>query len=204
MGARLGIAVDRRADLRRAALLHDIGKLGSPIDTRQAGPLSPTSAAVREHPLDTEEILAGSAVPPVAATRRPPRADGRGGYTAACTERSWRAARALAVADVFEALTASRPVPRGDAGRRSPCDDRPGAGPEAVPRRHRGARRGGERGRGADQRVTRKAAATGPTRLPSASSAVTARRQDPGASGDPANTAASVNVTNVPAAWRAP
>jgi hypothetical protein len=40
--------------------------------------------------------------------------------------------------------------------------------------------------------------------MPSASSAVTARRQDPGASGDPAKTAVSVNVTNVPAAWRAP
>jgi HD-GYP domain-containing protein (c-di-GMP phosphodiesterase class II) len=101
-------------DLRRAALLHDIGKLA--ISNRildKPGPLTRIEfTAVRRHPVITEQILARvpgcQHIVPLAGAHHE-RLDGSGyprGLTA--TELS-RAMRLLALADVYEALTSPRP-----------------------------------------------------------------------------------------------
>jgi putative nucleotidyltransferase with HDIG domain len=110
------LGVDEAAvrNLRRAALLHDIGKLA--VSNRildKAGALNATEAAiVREHPLVTAQIL--ERVPgfrrlvPLASAHHE-RLDGRGyprGLTADALDLPMRV---LAVADVYEAVTSERP-----------------------------------------------------------------------------------------------
>jgi putative nucleotidyltransferase with HDIG domain len=104
-------------DLRRAALLHDIGKLA--VSNRILDKPAALTAAefdrVREHPLVTERILARvpgcEHLAPVAGSHHE-RLDG-GGYP-----RGRRAPeltmpmRVLAIADVYEALTSDRPYRR--------------------------------------------------------------------------------------------
>jgi HD-GYP domain-containing protein (c-di-GMP phosphodiesterase class II) len=100
--------------IRRAALLHDLGRLGvsnSILD--KPGPLSTSEwERVRLHPYYTERMLAG--IPALAATRaiagrHHERLDGSGypsGLTAAALT---PADRLLAVADTYHALTEPRP-----------------------------------------------------------------------------------------------
>src|SRR5262245_60631121 len=111
---RLGFSAENVTRIRRAALLHDIGKLGVPNSILdKAGTLDEGEwAAIREHPAHTLHIL--EAVPVFQdfafdAACHHERLDGSGyhrGYTA---ERLSPAARALAVADVADALLAERP-----------------------------------------------------------------------------------------------
>ena len=101
-------------DLRRAAMLHDIGKLA--VSNRvldKCGPLTAAEAAqVREHPLITARIL--ERIPgfahlvPVAASHHE-RLDGSGYPYGLRAENLTGPMRVLAVADVFEALTSARP-----------------------------------------------------------------------------------------------
>ena len=133
------LAVRRGADapqarrLYRAGLLHDIGKLG--ISNRildKPGKLTDGEfAAVRAHPRHTLEILrhvdAFADVAKLAAFHHE-RLDGRGYPWGLRGDDLDEECRILAVADVFEALTASRPyrdalpvrtvleIMRGDAG----------------------------------------------------------------------------------------
>ena len=114
MGAVLGLGLDELGDLRRCALLHDVGKLA--VSNRildKPGRLTDAEfARVKEHPLFTQWILERvscfEALAPVAGAHHE-RLDG-GGYP-----RGLRAddltlpMRVLAVADVYEALTAERP-----------------------------------------------------------------------------------------------
>ena len=116
-GDRRGDGDGRRAqrDLRRAGLLHDIGKLA--VSCRildKPGRLTEEEfAAMREHTRYTLRILERVRVLPPAGR------DGRRATTSASTARGYhlglaafdlpRPARILAVADVFEALTADRP-----------------------------------------------------------------------------------------------
>ncbi|HWI72441.1 MAG TPA: HD domain-containing phosphohydrolase [Baekduia sp.] len=114
LAARLGLdALDQRR-LRRAGLLHDIGKLG--VSNRildKPGKLDAAEwAAVRRHPTWTLEILqripAFADLAEVAANHHE-KLDGSGygrGLTAADLTLP---ARILAVADIAEALTADRP-----------------------------------------------------------------------------------------------
>src|SRR5436190_3243986 len=114
IGARLGIAGERGAELRRAALLHDIGKLG--LSNRildKAGPLTDVEMTlVRRHPLDTERILSRvrrfRSIAAHAGAHHE-RLDGSGYPRALRGDDLTPEARVLAVADVFEALTAQRP-----------------------------------------------------------------------------------------------
>src|SRR5215213_10530425 len=114
VAAALGADASTLDDLRRAAMLHDIGKLS--VSNRildKPGPLTEAEfAKVREHPLVTAEIL--GRVPglrhlaPLASTHHE-RLDGHGyphGLTAADLDMPMRV---LAVADVFEAVTSERP-----------------------------------------------------------------------------------------------
>ena len=118
VSAALGHDVEAQHRLRRAGLLHDIGKLG--VSNRildKAGPLTTAERAeVERHPLYTWEILsrvrAFDDFAMLAAVHHE-KLDGSGypwGLRGDALEIS---ARALAVADMFEALTADRPYRAG-------------------------------------------------------------------------------------------
>jgi HD-GYP domain-containing protein (c-di-GMP phosphodiesterase class II) len=114
MGRELGLGPDALRDLRRAALLHDVGKLG--VSNRildKPGKLTEEEfAAVRRHPEHTYQILARvarfRALAETAASHHE-RMDGRGYHRGIAAGTLPAAARILAVADVCDALSAERP-----------------------------------------------------------------------------------------------
>jgi putative nucleotidyltransferase with HDIG domain len=111
---RLGFSKAEMVRIRRAALLHDIGKLGVPnsILDKPSKLTSDEWSIIRQHPAHTLNIL--RAVPGFRdfafdAACHHEKLDGSGyhrGYTA---ERLTPTARALAVADIADALLADRP-----------------------------------------------------------------------------------------------
>lgn len=110
----LGLALVARDELRRAALLHDIGKLGLPnaiLD--KPGALTGTEwDAVRMHPYYTQRILehvGGFRRLARVAGAHHERLDGRGYHRGLRAESLSTEARVLAVADIYEALTSARP-----------------------------------------------------------------------------------------------
>jgi putative nucleotidyltransferase with HDIG domain len=110
----LGYGPDALRDLRRAALLHDIGKLGvSNLILDKPGKLDAEEwVQMRRHPALTVKILERvSAFRDLAATAgaHHERLDGGGYHLGLTGDQLNRDARILAVADVFEALTAERP-----------------------------------------------------------------------------------------------
>jgi HD-GYP domain-containing protein (c-di-GMP phosphodiesterase class II) len=113
-GAVMGLPADGLRDLRRAGLLHDAGKLA--VSNRildKPGRLDPREfAAVREHPRYTQQILERVAclrgIVETAASHHE-RLDGTGYHRGLPAFDLSRPARILAVADVYEALTADRP-----------------------------------------------------------------------------------------------
>jgi len=114
----LGFARDDVRRLNRAALLHDVGKLG--ISSRildKAGPLTPEERAeMQRHPVFTWEILQGvSAFAGFARTAslHHERLDGSGYPWGVRAEDLDVPARILCVADMYEALTANRPYRAG-------------------------------------------------------------------------------------------
>ena len=114
IAAALGADESEMTDLRRAAMLHDIGKLAVSnrvLDKR--GPLTAAEAAqVREHPLITarivERIPGFTHLAPLAAAHHE-RLDGSGYPHGLRRENLTTPMRVLAVADIFEALTSARP-----------------------------------------------------------------------------------------------
>jgi HD-GYP domain-containing protein (c-di-GMP phosphodiesterase class II) len=110
----LGADVETLRDLRRAALLHDIGKLAisNRILDKPARLSDAEFVKVKEHPVFTHRIL--ERVPgfrdlaPLASTHHE-RLDG-GGYPHGLTAGELTLPmRVLAIADVYEALTSERP-----------------------------------------------------------------------------------------------
>ena len=111
---RLGFSAANVTRMRRAALLHDIGKLGVPNSILdKAGTLNDHEwSVVREHPAHTLHIL--EAVPVFQdfafdAACHHERLDGSGYHRGYAADRLSPSARALAVADVADALLAERP-----------------------------------------------------------------------------------------------
>ena len=111
---KLGFDASRRRSLRRAALLHDIGKLG--VSNRildKPGRLDETEwEAMRRHPADSEAILSrisafGDAARIGGAHHE--RLDGKGYPKGVSADAIDLATRIVTVADVFDALTADRP-----------------------------------------------------------------------------------------------
>lgn len=110
----LGQGADHRRWLRRAALLHDIGKLGvsNAILDKPGKPDEAEWAAIRRHPvlgrnlLSRVPVLADTAV--VAGTHHE-RLDGRGYPDGAEAADLGLDSRVTSVADVFDALSAERP-----------------------------------------------------------------------------------------------
>ena len=119
LGLANALAADERTlrDLRRAALLHDIGKLAisNRILDKPAALTRAEFAQVREHPLVTERIL--SRVPgcehlTALAGAHHERLDGSGYPHGLHKDALTLPMRLLAVADVYEALTSERPYRR--------------------------------------------------------------------------------------------
>jgi putative nucleotidyltransferase with HDIG domain len=114
LAAALGCDTETVGDLRRAALLHDIGKLAisNRILDKPAGLTEAEFAKVREHPVITARIL--ERVPgfqPLAtlAAAHHERLDGGGYPHRLGAAELTQPMRMLAVADVYEALTSQRP-----------------------------------------------------------------------------------------------
>ena len=118
VGYELGFEKHEVRVLNRAALLHDVGKLG--VSSRildKAGPLTPEERAeMQRHPMFTWEILqrvgAFSAFARTAALHHE-KLDGSGYPWGVRGEDIDIPARILCVADMYEALTANRPYRAG-------------------------------------------------------------------------------------------
>jgi putative nucleotidyltransferase with HDIG domain len=114
----LGFPEAELRDLRRAALLHDIGKLGvSSLILDKPGKLTDAEfVAIRQHPAHTAEILRHAAcfshLTDVAASHHE-RLDGRGYHRGRNALEMSLPARIVCVADVCDALRASRPYRAG-------------------------------------------------------------------------------------------
>ncbi len=118
IGRRLHFSDRELSDLRRAGLLHDIGKLGvSTLILDKPGRLTERERAeIRVHPAYTQRILervtAFAGIVGIASAHHE-RLDGKGYHLGLPADRLSPMSRALAVADVYEALTADRPYRRG-------------------------------------------------------------------------------------------
>ena len=109
-----GLDADEAAALRRAALVHDLGRVGVPNGVwDKPGPLSDAEwERVRLHSYYTERILARApALAPLGATAglHHERLDGSGYHRGGAAAALRRAARLLAVADAYQAMTQPRP-----------------------------------------------------------------------------------------------
>jgi diguanylate cyclase (GGDEF)-like protein len=114
VGHRMGLPAEAQAELRRAAELHDVGKLAVPGEVlRKPGPLDPEEwAFVQRHPLIGERIIA--AAPALAAAARLVRStherlDGCGYPDGLAGEQIPLGARIIAACDAFAAMTSPRP-----------------------------------------------------------------------------------------------
>ncbi len=117
-GTRLGLGSDAVRDLYRAALLHDLGKLGvSSLILDKPGRLDDAELAVmRRHTAHTHAILSHAAcfhrLADLAASHHE-RLDGAGYHRGAGADRLDVSARVLCVADACDALLATRPYRAG-------------------------------------------------------------------------------------------
>lgn len=114
IGRRVGMGSGELKKLWRAALLHDIGKLGvSNAILEKPGKLTADEfSQVRQHPYHTYEIL--RRIPAFAdfsydAALHHERLNGKGYWQGLTADALSLTARILAVADVFDALSAKRP-----------------------------------------------------------------------------------------------
>jgi len=117
----VGLEGDDVAAVGEAGLLHDIGKIGVPEPTlRKPGPLSPEEwQAMRRHPMVGAQIVAPFDVFARAAPlirHHHERWDGSGYPDGLAGHAIPLGARIVAVADVFDALTSTRPY-RSAVGR---------------------------------------------------------------------------------------
>ncbi|MGH6838441.1 MAG: HD-GYP domain-containing protein [Methylocella sp.] len=111
---RMGFSTERRRFLKRAALLHDIGKLGvSNGILDKPGKLDPDEwAAMKMHAAHSETILsrveAFRGLAPIAAAHHE-RLDGKGYPRGLKGDQIGLETRIITTADIFDALTAYRP-----------------------------------------------------------------------------------------------
>lgn len=110
----LGLAQHEVVSVRRAGLLHDLGRTGIPNGIwDKPGPLTETEwEQVRLHPYHSERILArSSALAPLAplAGMHHERQDGSGYHRQATATTIPTGARLLAAADAYQAMTQDRP-----------------------------------------------------------------------------------------------
>lgn len=111
---RLGFNAEDRAEMNRAALLHDIGKLSVPNSILdKPGPLDAEEwEIVRLHPYYTQRILEhirGFERLAIVAALHHERLDGRGYFHGLSGTQIPLASQVIATADIFDALTTARP-----------------------------------------------------------------------------------------------
>ena len=110
----LGLGKERTLFIRHAALLHDLGKLGvSNSILEKPAKLDDTEwEAMRLHPFHTWKVLAGISgfyeMSEIAASHHE-KLNGKGYFRGLSAEHLPLEARILAVADIFDALSAKRP-----------------------------------------------------------------------------------------------
>jgi putative nucleotidyltransferase with HDIG domain len=110
----LGIEGARLTTLRRAALLHDVGKLGvtNAILDKPGKPSAEEWVAIQRHPYYTQEVLRKirgfERITEIAAAHHE-RLDGKGYFQGLSADQLDLDMRILAVADVYDALSADRP-----------------------------------------------------------------------------------------------
>ena len=127
IAAQQGHAEASMQTLERAALLHDLGKLGVPNSIlEKPSQLSLDEwECVKRHPQQTFQILnrvpTFGAIAEIAANHHE-KLDGSGNHRGLAGESLCASSRVLAVADIFEALTAPRAIPSGSQARRSGKD----------------------------------------------------------------------------------
>jgi putative nucleotidyltransferase with HDIG domain len=116
MARRMGIEEGSRewTDIQRAALLHDVGKIGVPDEIlHKPGPLSPEEwRQMRKHPAIGHEMLKGASFLSAASEivrSHHERYDGKGYPRGLAGEAIPLGARIFAVADTFDAMTSDRP-----------------------------------------------------------------------------------------------
>lgn len=114
-----GWAPEAAADLRIHAALHDLGKLGISSDILgKPGPLTARERqSVEHHPTIGRRLLAGGTAPLLQTAARVAGEhhecwDGNGYPRGIAGEAIHPAARVIAIADVFDALTSTRPYRR--------------------------------------------------------------------------------------------
>jgi putative two-component system response regulator len=115
----LGLSLDEIEDIRRAAPLHDVGKIAMPDSILlKEGPLTDDQMdTVREHPTIGARILSGSRVPMLLiaeeiALNHHECWDGGGYPNGLKGEEIPMAARIVSIVDVFDSLTHVRPYKR--------------------------------------------------------------------------------------------
>ena len=118
MGEWLGYSPGALRELRRAALLHDVGKLGvSNLILDKPGTLTDAEfAAMRRHPQFTHDILTRVSCFrsfAACASSHHERLDGKGYHRGVAEPGLSTNARILCVADIFDALRSSRPYRAG-------------------------------------------------------------------------------------------
>lgn len=114
IGQHLGLSSEQLHVVHRAALLHDIGKIGIPdAILNKPGPLTAEEfAVIQEHPLRGHRIIQDvrSLRPEIGGVRHHhERLDGSGYPDGLIGDEIPLEARIIAVADVFDALTSARP-----------------------------------------------------------------------------------------------
>jgi HD-GYP domain-containing protein (c-di-GMP phosphodiesterase class II) len=114
IAGQLGMSGEQQRFLWRAAMLHDIGKLSVPNTIlEKPGKLTPEEwEVVKKHPYYTQEILKripGFAGMAEVAAAHHEKLDGSGYFLGRTAEQLTIPMRILAVADIFDALSAKRP-----------------------------------------------------------------------------------------------
>ncbi|TWT77318.1 Cyclic di-GMP phosphodiesterase response regulator RpfG [Posidoniimonas polymericola] len=118
MGERLGFTPAEQRAIRRMALLHDLGKLGvsNAVLDKPGRPTDDEFAQLKRHPRYTHDILVRAGcfqdLADVAAAHHE-KLDGRGYHRGIPAAELPIGARLLCVADMYEAMTASRPYREG-------------------------------------------------------------------------------------------
>jgi diguanylate cyclase (GGDEF)-like protein len=135
----LGLNAEERDEVRRAAELHDVGKMAIPdAILSKPGPLDPAeSEFIRQHTLIGERIIgAAPALVPVARLVRSSheRWDGGGYPDGLAADAIPLGARIIAACDAYDAMTSNRPYSVSMVGTRALEEIDAGAGSQFDPR----------------------------------------------------------------------
>jgi len=138
LGRQMGLSREELRDLRLAATLHDVGKITTPDRILgKPSPLDPDEAEImRRHAADGAAIVSHLANPWVLDGVRShhERVDGKGYPDGLTDPEIPPAARIIAVADTYDAMTTSRPYRAGLPHERAAAEILAGAGTQFCPR----------------------------------------------------------------------